>query len=122
LDTTKVFFILKFFSNFSDGWGLKGYGGTLHHNALIIRNAANGFRNKDVIGVLLNMDDFTLEFFIQGKSVLQFSNPAWKVNFIVWKKLKSFQGMTIYPSASTLCHRDVITINFDVKCPDLSKK
>jgi hypothetical protein len=80
LDMTEVFLISYFSHIYQDGWGLKGNGGRLHHNARIIQQASKTFKNH-AVGLLLNMDNFTLEYFINGEKVLTFSNPDWKVLF-----------------------------------------
>jgi hypothetical protein len=80
----KVLFILKFFSYLQDGWSLRGQDGAFHHYRKIIKYASKTFRNGDTVGLLLNMDNFTLKYFINSKKVLMFSNPKWKVCVMRW--------------------------------------
>jgi hypothetical protein len=47
----------------------------------MIGTAKKQFHNEDVVGVLLNMDNFTLAYFMKGEKILTFSNPGWKVSF-----------------------------------------
>jgi hypothetical protein len=75
---THVFWFSKFSHIYQDGWGLKGNEGLFYHNAKVIKKASWTFHNGVTVGLLLNMDNFTLEYYIKGEKVLTVSDD-WRV-------------------------------------------
>ena len=73
------------------GWGLKGTHGELYHENTPIAysktfadesdlyNKRKSFFNDKPIGLLLNMDNCTLDYFVEGIKVLSITENSWKV-------------------------------------------
>lgn len=79
-DTTQVkISILNFFWEKKDGWGVKGEGGEIYTNGQPVAKATTSYGNDDLIGMLLDMDKYTLTMFINKKQVLEYTNKDWEV-------------------------------------------
>ena len=73
------------------GWGLKGHQGEFHHQNKPIAhsktftddrdlsNKIKSFFNDKPVGLLLDMDNCTLDYFVEGIKVLSFKENNWKV-------------------------------------------
>jgi hypothetical protein len=101
---------------FSDGWGLNGDKGEFYNDNNVIAVASKTFVNNQRVGVLLNMNDFTLDFFIDDEKVLSYCNPNWKV--IIGNNINNSKGQIVYPAASLIGEGEQMTINFDVWPPN----
>lgn len=89
------------------GWGLKGNRGEFHNGGVVLKHAApildsSVYINGTPVGILLDMDNCTLDYFIEGKNVLSYSNFNWK-------------GKKLYPSISLITAKEEMEINFNVK-------
>ena len=80
---------------------MRGLGGNLFNNKAIVATSKYGFANDYIVGLLLDMEECKLEFFINGKSVLCFSEPKWR-------------GMRLYASASLITTGEEVFVNFNV--------
>jgi hypothetical protein len=98
LEVTDVSYLLLISLIKIDSWGLKD-GGALTHNDQQI-SLASPYGNDDKIGVLLDMNRFTLDYFINGDHVLKFCNPDWAVRERLYKFL--ILGTKNLPSCITL--------------------
>ena len=87
---------------------MKGNKGELYHQHGPKIAAKQTFNNHKAVGLLLDMDNYTLDYFIEGKHVLKYEFPGWK-------------GQTIYPAASLIVGPEEMQIRFDVKPPKIER-
>mmetsp|Transcript_11976 Transcript_11976/g.17808 ORF Transcript_11976/g.17808 Transcript_11976/m.17808 type:complete len:580 (+) Transcript_11976:106-1845(+) len=70
----------RFLSHHSNGWGISCNGGKRCHNSVLTDYANMNIGRGDTIGVLLNLEKKTLEFFVNGNSMgIAFSNVSGPV-------------------------------------------
>lgn len=57
-----------------------GSQGHFYHNNRQIAQVKN-FKNNDCIGCLLDMNNFTLKYYVNGNHVMTYTNKKWEVCF-----------------------------------------
>jgi hypothetical protein len=53
---------------------------TLFNNNSVVAKSSRQYSSGDKVGLLLNLEMFKLDFFINKKHVLSYFNPKWKVS------------------------------------------
>ncbi|KAJ1498989.1 hypothetical protein HMI54_012200 [Coelomomyces lativittatus] len=98
-------FVFSLFFSVLDSWGIKGERGELYYNSMPVATAKYTFKNGDKVGILLDMDNGTADFYVNKEHVLSF-------------KSKALKNTVIYPAASTILDGEELTIDFNVSPPE----
>ncbi len=56
---------------------MKGYGGIFHGNHATLNTER--FYNNSVVGIVLDMDRYEADFFVDGKHLVNIKVPQWEV-------------------------------------------
>ena len=87
---------------------MKGHDGCIYNLGKIIQSApsgvSKGFGNTNRVGILLDMNKYTIQWFVNGEARQKLNIPDWK-------------GTTVYPAASHIQDPDTLTIDLSVKPP-----
>ena len=96
------------------GWGFTLDTGQLCNSACVAKSEKVYDCNSHV-GILLNMDDYEITFYVNKEKILSYTCHMWKVEN--WICFAYFKGRTLFPAVSLLQHQDQITLLTNVPKP-----